>query len=418
MTDSLRKYRDVLSYSLLGVAAVSFLAMFIALVDDGQFETRISVGVVAVVVALALATRKDDLSAQARTITLVGLGVLAVAAALTLWALIEIIGHDLLPAKAAYVLDVLAALGFVGVALFYAVVTLRDLPAPVRQPQQQWSQAQGAPWGGQQPQQGGWPAAPAQQPAQQWGQPQQGWQQPAQQTPQAQQAPQHAAPQQGWQSYGGYAAGGAAAGAAGVAGAEAAGSAWGSSGSSASSAETPAAAPEAPAEVESAEQSTAVWTPPAETPAPTWQAQEQPSAWAPAAEQPAQAPQSSWGGQESSWAREGQWGAADTAQPQGWAQEATEQPSWQPPSEYGSAWAPQAEQQSAYSQPEQPAEPQGWGASEGSWGSSRLGDATFDSADGPVSDAGSESTGDADQGENRDEGQPGPSSWWSPGNGS
>ncbi|QMW65584.1 hypothetical protein H4N58_15555 [Mumia sp. ZJ1417] len=432
MTDSLRKYRDILSYSLLGVVAVSLLAALIALIDDGPFETRLSVGVVAVVAAVALATRKDDLSPHARLITFVGLGVLGVAAVLTLWGLIKVLGEDLLPAKASYVLDMLAALGFVGVALFYTVVVLRELPAPVRQPQ--WSPAQGGQggqWGGQPQQgqqQGGWPAAPAQQ----WGgqAPQQGgWQQQAPQGPQ--QSAQPAAPQQGWQQYGGYAAGAAGAAAAGAVGAEAAGSAWGSPAPSTPAQqpaqhEAPAPQVEAAPEVEPAEQSTAVWSPPAEAAAPSaWQPQEQSSWVAPAAEQPAQPAQSGWGGQESTWARDAQWGSSEPAQPQAWAQEATEQPSWQAPTEYGSSWAPQAEQptyqpeQPTY-QPEPASEQQPWGGGDVSWGGSRLGDATFDNADAAdatSTDPGSESASDAEQGDGRDDGQPGPSSWWSPGNG-
>ncbi|MDD9348657.1 hypothetical protein [Mumia sp.] len=444
MFDSLRKYRDIFSYALLGIVAATLLAHFIALLDDRGWgswaNAALNPGLV-LVTALAVAIaapRKDDLSSGARTITIAAIAVLGVSIALGLWGLIKALSEDLYPNKASFTILVLATLALNGLVIFAAVTLLRELPAPARAPkhQQAWGGQQQGPWGQPQGGQQGWPAQQQPQP-QQWadqgGWPQQGL--PQQQSPQAPQ-PQ----QQSWQGYGAGAAGAAAAG---YGAAEAAqhSPSWG----------TPSyQAPEAPAPEEPAEQSTAVWTPPAEEPSTDLRSQspgqEQPaSAWG--AQPPEQQPNADWGSSapDAGWGRDSQWSPPEQPIPSTWAQPATEQPTWQPPSEYGSTWPqppqpPQPEQQS-YTPPEQPAQPT-WQGEGGGWGSSspstgwsapttepegdqpvaRLGNATFDAV--PEKDATYEagtSTGESsDKPTDGEDGgdEPRSSSWWTPGSGS
>ncbi|KAA1422448.1 hypothetical protein FE697_014990 [Mumia zhuanghuii] len=419
MTDSLRTYRDIFSFALLGVVAATLLATFIALLDDRTLDGTLSAAwVLVVVLAVVIAApRKDDLSPHARLITIAALSILGVGVVLGLWGFFSMLATDLLQGKATLAIAQLATLALNALAIFAGVRVLGALPAPVRQQQPSWGgQQQGQGQWGQQPaqQQGQW----GQQPAQQWGD-QGSWQQGAQQAPQA-------PSQQSWQPY--------AAGAAGVAGYAAAEGAqqvsWNQPQHAApqhAAQPTPEqqAPQQDPAGIEPAEQSTAVWTPPVEQPAADPWAAQQPE-------------QSGWGTQQdSAWGRDNGW--AQPAQPtqNAWGQEATEQPTWQPATEYGSTWSQPAPQQpyGAAEQPapswETPAPSTRWGASEteAEQPYARFGNATFDPppAEAPVDPAAGASAGEAapagaetaeqsGSGTDDDGGDDSrATSWWSPG---
>ncbi|WP_370615904.1 hypothetical protein [Mumia sp. Pv 4-285] len=429
MTDSLRTYRDIFSFALLGVVAATLLATFIALLDDRTLDGTLGVGpVLLVVLAVAIAApRKDASSSHARLITIAAISVLGVGVVLGLWGFFSMLSTDLLQGKASLAIVQLATLALSGLAIFAGVLVLGSLPAPVRQQQPQaWGGQQQGPWAQQQGgQQQGWPAAPAQQ----WGGSEQaGWQQP--------QAASQQSAQQGWQPY--------AAGAAGYAAAEGAQQvSWSQPQHAAPQhvAQPEQQAPQqqdGPADVEPAEQSTAVWTPPAEQQPDPWgqqQAQDQQPGWG----APQQEQQPTWGApQDSAWGQDNSWSQPAQPAQNTWAQEATEQPAWQPATEYGSSWSQPTQQpaQQPYGteQPSQgwgsPAPSSGWGATEpeAEQPYARFGNATFDPpATEPTFDttdpnAADASTGSesgerpaADNDDDRGDDGSRTTSWWSPG---
>lgn len=203
VTDATRRYRDLIAFALLAVAALYFVAALTLLfhTDSGGFAdaglgfadkaalsgylfTAVA-PILSLVVAVLLVTRYGDPGPSTRIVVLAALGIAGLDALFALITFFAQLGSDLQTGfqnaigggKAVGVLLGLAHLGVIAIACLYLYTALRSLPAPVpaAAAQAPWGQpgygAGASGWGA--PIQPGSPDAQGSQGAQSW------WQQPA-----------------------------------------------------------------------------------------------------------------------------------------------------------------------------------------------------------------------------------------------
>ncbi len=193
-TDATRRYRDVIAYGLVAVAAVYFVGALAALfrsgngvgslgfADKAAFSSGLFyalVPVLSLVVAALLVTRLGEVGPSARIVVLVALAIAGLDLLFAVITYLAQFGSDFgLGPEAPADKFVRGTLGlahllFLGLACFYLYTALRSLPATAGAAQRPWGAGTGQPSYGQ----GGQPAwsygwgqgDPGQPPA--WGQP-------------------------------------------------------------------------------------------------------------------------------------------------------------------------------------------------------------------------------------------------------
>ena len=180
--DATKKYREVFAFLLLGIVSVLLLTHLVSMLSASGFREGLPfsdralieqaafvdpVYVILIVAAVIITTHLGEPSRHARAITMLGLGVLGVMAALGLISWIAGLSADqaLGPGgsgKATGSFIQVSWLVLVGLAGSFTIITLSALPAPRRQAFQQPG------WGGYDPNQG---PMPGQYPAPHPGQP-------------------------------------------------------------------------------------------------------------------------------------------------------------------------------------------------------------------------------------------------------